>query len=90
MFRKHILYLSACIVVFMMGATSCDKEDDPVPGKPTAENGFNGGFGYVGGFISENQNFETEWASMKTIDLITEHYYENDREVTRRITVPLP
>lgn len=90
MFRKHILYLSACIVMLMMGATSCDKEEDPVPGKPTAENGFDGGYGYVGGFISENQNFETDWASMKTIDLITEHYYENDREVTRRITVPLP
>ncbi len=87
MFRKHILFLSACIVMLMTGATSCRKEKTP---EPNEENGFNGGFGYVGGFVSENQGFETDWASMKTIDLITEHYYENDREVTRRITVPLP
>lgn len=90
MHRKHILFLSACFVVFMTAVTSCRKEKNPGGVTPSIENGFNGGFGYVGGFISENQNFETDWASMKTIDLITEHYYENDREVTRRITVPLP
>lgn len=69
---------------------SCDKEKSPTPVKPTEENGFNGGFGYVGGFTSDNPRFETDWASMKEVSLITEHYYVDGVETTKSIKVPLP
>lgn len=76
------LILAACV--------SCEKEDPSGSVKPTKENGYDGGFGYVGGFNSGNQRFETDWAKMKEIDLVTEHYYENIEEKVKIIRVPLP
>ena len=58
MMRKHRFILTACLVVFSMSAVSCIKDRIPghgsSHGKPTEENGFNVGFGYVGGFASDN------------------------------------
>ena len=94
MMRKHRFILTACLVVFSMSAVSCIKDRIPghgsSHGKPTEENGFNVGFGYVGGFASDNQTFEKDWASMKEVSLITKHYFENEKEITESIKVPLP
>ena len=89
--RKQRFCLAACIAL-LMAALSCNKEnnDTPAPGKPSQENGFNVGFGYVGGYASENQRFEEDWASMKEISLVTKHYFENEKEITESIKVPLP
>ena len=89
--RKQRFCLAACIAL-LMAALSCNKEnnDTPAHGKPSQENGFNVGFGYVGGYASENQRFEEDWASMKEISLVTKHYFENEKEITESIKVPLP
>lgn len=92
MMRKQRLCLSACLVLLTMAAVSCDKGNDPgrVSGKPSEENGFNAGFGYVGGFTSDNQGVEQDWATRKEISLVTERYFENGHEITKSIQVPLP
>ena len=75
MMRKHRFILMACLVVFSMSAVSCIKDRIPHhAGKPTEENGFDVGFGYVGGFASDNQTLEKDWASMKEVSLITKHF----------------
>ena len=96
--RKHRFILAACLVVFSMTAVSCIKDRIPgpdsgpgsSPGKPTEENGFNVGFGYVGGYVSDNDKFEQDWASEREISLVTKHYFENGKEITESIKVPLP
>lgn len=88
MFGKRIS-LQAAFAALLVMVASCDKQN-PDNNQPGPDNGFNAGFGYVGGFTSENSSFETDWATQKTIQQVTDHYFENDREITTKIEVPLP
>ena len=46
--------------------------------------------GYKGQFGSRNADFEADWASQKTITLVTDYYKVNDEPVVTTIDVPLP
>ena len=87
MSRKFNHLLPVCIVLVMVAAASCEKEN---PVTPSLENGFNAGFGYVGGYTSRNAAFEKDWSSQTKIKLVTEYYEINDEPVVKTIDVPLP
>ena len=84
---KHTVFLFLCIVL-ALSAVSCTKNTDT--SKPSEENGFNGGFGYVGGYSSHNVEFEQDWASQTEINLVLDYYRENGQPVVRSVDVPLP
>lgn len=78
--------LQACAVLAAVATVSCEKEN-PVPG---IDNGYNAGYGYVGGYVSRNAEFEKDWSSQKEITLVTEYYKLNDQPMVKTIDVPLP
>ena len=82
---KRIFHLLP-FCILLLTAVSCEK-DNPLPG---LENGFNAGFGYVGGYVSRNAAFEQDWSSQTEISLVTEYYKLNDEPVVKTIDVPLP
>ena len=84
---KRFALLSLCTVL-VLAAGSCKK--DKAPGTPTEENGFNLGFGYVGGYSSRNVEFEQDWASQTEISLVLDYYKENGVPVVKSLDVPLP
>ena len=87
MIRKPLRFLLLCAVLGV-AAVSCTK--DNVGGVAAEENGFNAGFGYVGGYASHNTEFEKDWASQTEISLVTDYYKENGRPIVKTIDVPLP
>ena len=84
---KHFAFLSLCTLL-LLATVSCTK--DYPEGKPNENNGFNGGFGYVGGYSSRNVEFENDWASQTEINLVLESYKENGVPVVKSLDVPLP
>ena len=68
MISKHTAFWSLCIVL-ALAAVSCTK-NNKTPETPNEENGFNGGFGYVGGYSSHNVEFEQDWASQTGIQSV--------------------
>ena len=86
MYKKTIPHLLLCTMLVMIAAVSCEKEN-PLP---SLDNGFNAGFGYVGGYSSRNAAFEQDWSSQKKITLVTEYYKLNDQPMVKTLEVPLP
>lgn len=84
---KHPVIMSLCTVL-LLAAVSCVK--DKTTETPSEENGFNLGFGYVGGYSSCNVEFERDWASQTEITLILDYYKENGQPVVKSLDVPLP
>ena len=84
--EKFLYFLLLCMPLLAM-LSGCSKDKTV---SPSAENGFNAGFGYVGGFPSRNAAFENDWASQKEVTLVTKSYKQNDRPVIETIDVPLP
>lgn len=89
MIRKISPCFFAAIVFYMLAAASCCHEP-LTPEEPSEDNGFNMGFGYVGGFPSMNVAFEQDWASQTEISLVTDYYKLNDSTIVKTIQVPLP
>lgn len=74
--------------MLILATVSCGKEN--AIGTATEDNGFNAGFGYVGGYASRNVEFEADWASQTEISLVIDYYKENGQPVVKTIDVPLP
>ena len=89
MFRKTCFLMTVGVVFATIASTSCQK-GNPIAKNPSEDNGYDIGFGYMGGYASRNTAFEADWSSQKEISLVTEYYKENDRPVVKTIDVPLP
>ena len=79
---KHLF-----LALGVLAIVSCGKENMRVPSE---ENGYDCGYGYVGGYESMNINFEEDWASQKEISLVISSYKENEKLIVKTIDVPLP
>lgn len=89
MYKRFLSFLPACVALVLVAA-SCNKDKPVQYQTPSEENGFNGGFGYVGGYTSRNVDFERDWASQKQIELVTDYYKINDVPYVKTIDVVLP
>lgn len=77
---RKITFAGCVLAVFISAFAGCTKDfidDGSVAG-------------YQGQYESRNGDFEQDWASEKTITLVTDYYKENDQPVVKTIEVPLP
>lgn len=87
MLSKHLAFFSLCAVL-ALATVSCSKDNGT--GLGGENNGFNAGFGYMGGYASRNLEFEKDWASQTEINLVLDSYKENGKTIVKSVDVPLP